>query len=97
MKNSFLLCVAFIACFGIGFVCGMFAQSRIIDGCDGAGQEEMIILVNADVTEESALKCPDGTKPDKNGCCAGEIYTDMGEDGWNCCPNNYGDCFPPIK
>ena len=23
--------------------------------------------------------CPDGSKADKNGCCAGEIYTDMGD------------------
>ncbi len=41
--------------------------------------------------------CIDGQTPDKNGCCAGEIYTDMGELGWNCCPENTMlDCFPPI-
>lgn len=33
---------------------------------------------------------------DENGCCAGEIYTDMGDLGFNCCPAD-GDCFPPIK
>ena len=42
------------------------------------------------------LFCLDGTRPDSNGCCAGEIYTDMAEMGWNCCPVD-GDCFPPIK
>ncbi len=42
------------------------------------------------------LKCLDGTSPDEYGCCAGEVYTDMGEMGWNCCPVD-GDCFPPIK
>ncbi|MBP3316162.1 MAG: hypothetical protein J6L70_00990 [Alphaproteobacteria bacterium] len=35
--------------------------------------------------------------PDENGCCPGEIYMDMGELGFNCCPETGGDCFPPIK
>lgn len=41
--------------------------------------------------------CLDGTQPDKHGCCTGEIYTDMGELGFNCCPEAGGDCFPPIR
>ena len=40
--------------------------------------------------------CPDGTAPDINGCCAGEIYTNMGDKGFNCCPETGGDCFPPL-
>ncbi|MBD5391854.1 hypothetical protein HDR66_03555 [bacterium] len=44
----------------------------------------------------ASYKCLDGTSPDKYGCCAGEVYTDMGELGFNCCPD-FGDCFPPIK
>ena len=46
--------------------------------------------------EETVLTCMDGSLPDENGCCAGEIYTDMGEMGFNCCPESGGDCFPPI-
>ena len=42
------------------------------------------------------LTCQDGNPPDENGCCAGEIYTDMGAQGFNCCPEAGGDCFPPI-
>lgn len=42
------------------------------------------------------LTCIDGTLPDANGCCTGEIYTDMGEMGFNCCPETGGDCFPPM-
>lgn len=42
------------------------------------------------------LTCEDGTPPDSNGCCTGEIYTDMGEQGFNCCPSAGGDCFPPL-
>lgn len=41
--------------------------------------------------------CPNGAQPDKNGCCAGEIYTDAG-DGWMvCCPDGGDNCFPPVK
>lgn len=41
-------------------------------------------------------KCPDGSAPDMNGCCPGEIYTDLGAAGFNCCPETGGDCFPPL-
>ena len=44
----------------------------------------------------NVITCEDGAAPDANGCCAGEIYTDMGEQGFNCCPQTGGDCFPPI-
>jgi len=45
---------------------------------------------------ENVITCDDGLAPDANGCCTGEIYTDMGEQGFNCCPQSGGDCFPPI-
>jgi hypothetical protein len=45
---------------------------------------------------EATLTCSDGTPPDANGCCTGEVYTDMGEMGFNCCPEAGGDCFPPL-
>lgn len=41
--------------------------------------------------------CLDGESPDKHGCCEGELYTDMGDLGFNCCPESGGDCFPPIR
>ncbi len=44
----------------------------------------------------AVITCEDGSNPDENGCCTGEIYTDMGEQGFNCCPETGGDCFPPI-
>ncbi len=43
------------------------------------------------------LVCKDNIAPDENGCCPGETYTDMGDQGWNCCPDAGGDCFPPIE
>jgi type IV secretory pathway VirB10-like protein len=48
-------------------------------------------------TPPAALTCEDGSAPDANGCCTGEVYTDMGEAGFNCCPSSGGDCFPPIN
>lgn len=50
------------------------------------------------VTEEviDQIMCEGNVAPDVNGCCPGEIYTDMGEQGFNCCPTSGGDCFPPI-
>ena len=43
------------------------------------------------------VTCSDGTRPDKNGCCTGEVYTDAG-DGWMvCCPDGGNNCFPPMK
>ncbi|MBQ8473715.1 MAG: hypothetical protein IJ500_02530 [Alphaproteobacteria bacterium] len=54
-------------------------------------EDEVIIEAS-----ETVLTCEDGSMPDANGCCAGEIYTDMGDQGFNCCPSTGGDCFPPI-
>ena len=57
----------------------------------------MLVYANRDVNVgESVALCMDGMRPDANGCCAGEVYTDMGEQGFNCCPE-YGDCFVPIR
>jgi hypothetical protein len=49
-----------------------------------------------DEADDGALMCDGETPPDRDGCCPGETFTDMGEDGWNCCPDAGGDCFPPI-
>lgn len=49
------------------------------------------------ITPKNDLTCVDGSVPDKNGCCDGELYTDMGDLGFNCCPEAGGDCFPPIR
>lgn len=56
-------------------------------------KKEEAAVIDAAAT---VLTCEDGSLPDANGCCAGEVYTDMGEQGFNCCPSSGGDCFPPI-
>ena len=52
--------------------------------------------VEEETTTEAVITCEGGALPDEYGCCPGEIYTDMGEQGFNCCPETGGDCFPPI-
>ena len=32
-----------------------------------------------------------------HGCCPGEKYTDLGEQGFNCCTENNEHCFPPME
>lgn len=54
------------------------------------------IINHAPVTD-SEYVCANNTSPDINGCCVGETYTDMGDQGFNCCPDDGGDCFPPIQ
>lgn len=47
--------------------------------------------------EIGEMLCKNNADPDANGCCPGETYVDMGDQGFNCCPDAGGDCFPPIK
>lgn len=63
----------------------------------GVGVGYIIAVCAGDNAYSADLLCYDGTAPDKNGCCTGETYTDMGDLGFNCCPDNGGDCFPPIR
>lgn len=41
--------------------------------------------------------CGDGEKPNKFGCCAGETFRDLGNLVFACCPDDGGECFPPIE
>lgn len=40
--------------------------------------------------------CKDGSKPNKYGCCGNEKFKDMGNLVFACCPEDGGDCYPPI-
>ena len=42
--------------------------------------------------------CADGSQPNKFGCCGDEIFKDLGDTVFACCPKDgNGDCFPPLK
>lgn len=65
-----------------------------------AAKKARSLPLSSDESESKSDKDTDTDKtcetPDKNGCCPGEKYTDMGELGFNCCPETGGDCFPPM-
>ncbi len=42
-----------------------------------------------------ALVCDDGLAPDANGCCAGELFSELA-DGYACCSSLTGECYPPM-
>lgn len=63
---------------------------------DGSIQNPFQSAKKEEETAATIITCEDGTNPDANGCCTGEVYTDMGDQGFNCCPSSGGDCFPPI-
>ncbi len=46
-----------------------------------------------DITDPT---CDDGAAPDEYGCCAGEVYSDVGNGETACC-NTSGECFTPLK
>ena len=41
--------------------------------------------------------CGDGTKPNKYGCCSGELFKDLGNAEFACCKKDTNECFPPMK
>lgn len=41
--------------------------------------------------------CGDGTKPNKFGCCTGEMFKDLGNNEFGCCKKDTNECFPPMK
>lgn len=55
--------------------------------------KEIAAEINANI---AAGLCADGTKPNKYGCCADELFRDMGGT-FACCPKSGGDCFPPMN
>ena len=75
----------FIACFVIAIITSFATAFLTTKFLASQSQGEYIEM------------CKNNVKPDEHGCCPGETYTDMGEEGYNCCPNSGGDCFPPIK
>ena len=86
---------------GLSGITGSQAYNEEVLGLtyeDGVIQNpfETVETVQEAEATTGAIMCPDGTAPDQYGCCTGEIYTDMGKQGFNCCPETGGDCFPPI-
>ncbi len=70
-------------------------------------EETPVVAAEETIDEEALLEqelanldaglCADGTKPNKYGCCTDEIFKDLGNAVFACCPKSGGDCFPPIE
>lgn len=57
-------------------------------------EEEIVAEIAANI--EKGL-CGDGTKPNKFGCCDGEIFKDLGNATFACCKKDSDECFPPMN
>lgn len=74
---------------------------------DAESVEEVIAEEVSGPTEDELLEielqnldaglCADGAQPNKYGCCGDELFKDLGNTVFACCPPDGGDCFPPIK
>ncbi len=60
---------------------------------DTVDEDDDKVVVNNDTETQTAAPCD---VPDEHGCCPGEVYTDMGPQGFNCCPSDGGMCFAPM-
>lgn len=56
------------------------------------------IVYADDNASSDAVVCSDGAYPDANGCCGGEVFTDMENGTFACCqPVEGGECFAPLR
>lgn len=58
---------------------------------------EADIALEKELANLAAGLCADGAKPNKYGCCDGEVFKDLGNLVFACCPKDGGDCYEPIE
>lgn len=57
-----------------------------------------MIELEQELANLDAGLCADGSRPNKFGCCGDEVFKDLGNTVFACCPKEgVGDCFPPLK
>ena len=57
-----------------------------------------MVALEAELANLDAGLCADGSAPNKFGCCGDEVFKDLGDTVFACCPKDgVGDCFPPLK
>lgn len=57
-----------------------------------------MIALEAELANLDAGLCADGSAPNKFGCCGDEIFKDLGNTVFACCPkDSVSECFPPLK
>ncbi len=77
------------------------ASSEQVSVSDDASSEPTPEQLQAQLDKElanlDAGLCADGSSPNRFGCCADEIFKDLGNSVFACCPKVGGDCYPPLK
>lgn len=71
-------------------------QTQYDTDCLGKEVEKVEISAEQAAANVAAGLCTDGSKPNKFGCCEGETFKDMGNLVFACCPDDGGECYPPI-
>lgn len=57
-----------------------------------------MVVLEQELANLDAGLCADGSQPNKFGCCGDEVFKDLGNTVFACCPRDFeGDCFPPLK
>ena len=75
-------------------------QPPVIEEVSAVVEEAPVLTVEQELANLDAGLCADGTKPNRFGCCGDEIFNDLGDTVFACCPRDGGadtECFPPIK
>lgn len=72
-------------------------QSQYNNDCSNIDKSKIVEVdaVTAAANVAAGL-CTDGSKPNQFGCCEGETFKDMGNLVFACCPDDGGECYPPI-
>ena len=65
---------------------------------ESVAEVDPMIELEAELANLDAGLCADGSAPNKFGCCGDEVFKDLGDTVFACCPREgNGDCFPPLK
>ena len=67
---------------------------------DNPGADEVVPVISPEqeLANLEAGLCADGSAPNRFGCCGDEVFKDLGDTVFACCPKEgNGDCFPPLK
>lgn len=67
---------------------------------DNPGADEVVPVISPEqeLANLEAGLCADGSAPNRFGCCGDEVFKDLGDTVFACCPKDgNGDCFPPLK
>ena len=82
---------------GVMYCCkgdACFPPMQVTPPTPQKSDEEIAAEIAANI--EKGL-CGDGTKPNKFGCCTGEIFKDLGNATFACCKKDCDECFPPMN